>query len=168
VDADEQDSDQDGQQAANERSAEARIGRLRDALLAVDPPVLDRHLKRLPDHLRAAVAKAARVPPAALRAGRNPSAHLHRIREAAVLHELASIVSEDCFEATCAALGAAVDDPTVNQLRAAIDAVQSDFSEAEIRLVLAVVAASDAPASDACDVILDEDPPPSAAGDSAG
>jgi hypothetical protein len=164
VDADEQGSDQDGQ-PPGERSAEARIGRLRDALLAVDAAVLDRHLKRLPDHLRAAVAKAARVPPAALRAGRNPSAHLHRIREAAVLHELASIVSEGCFEATCAALGAAVDDPTVNQLRAAIDAVQADFSEAEIRLVLAVVAASDAPASDACDVILDEDPPPAIAGD---
>jgi hypothetical protein len=161
VDAEEKDGDRDDQQPAG-RSAEERIARLRDALLTMEPAVLDRHLKRLPDHLRAAVAKAARVPPAALRAGRHPSAHLHRIKEAAVLHELASIVSEDCFEAVCEALGAAVDDPTVNQLRAAIDAVQPDHSGAEIRLVLAVVAASDAPASDACDVVLDEDPPPSA------
>jgi hypothetical protein len=157
-------SDQDGQQAATERSAEARIDRLRDALLAVEPAVLDRHLKRLPDHLGAVVAKAARVPPAALRAGRNPSARLHRVRDAAVLHELGSIVSQDCFDATCAALGDAVDDPTLNQLRAAIDAVEADFSAAEIRLVLAVVAASDAPASAACDVLLDEDPPPSTPG----
>jgi hypothetical protein len=158
-------STQDGQQAGGERSAEARIARLRDALLAVEPAVLDRHLKRLPDHVRAAVAKAARVPPAALRAGRNPSGHLHRVSEAAVLHELASVVSHDCFEAVCTALGSAVDDPTVNQLRAAVDAVQADFSDAEVRLVLALVAASDAPASDGCDVLLDEDPPPSHADD---
>lgn len=160
--ADEPETDQGDQGPAGERSAEARIARLRDALLSVDPAVLDRHLKRLPDHIRAAVAKAARVPPAALRAGRTPSTHLRRITEAAVLHELASIVSERCFEAVCDALGSAVDDPTVNQLRAAIDAVEPDFSREEIRLVLAVVAASDAPASDACDEVLDEDPPPSA------
>lgn len=153
---------QDGPLRATGRNSQERIDRLRDALLAVSPDVLDRHLKRLPDHMRGAVAKAARVPPAALRAGRNPSAHLRRIKEAAVLHELGSVVSERCFEAICDALGSAVDDPTANQLRAAIDAVEPDFTREEVRLVLALVAASGAPASEVCDVVLDEDPPATA------
>ena len=71
---------------------------------------------------------------------------------------LADVLSDECLHATRDALGDAADDPTREQLEAALETVLETFDVATVRIMLAEVASGDAEASDKCDAILTEDP----------
>lgn len=134
-----------------------RADRLRIAVLAADPAELSQALRRMPTHLTDAIAKQVGVPAPVLRRDPAPARFLRRTEAAPVFSTVADAMVGPCLDACIELLGRAADDPTLNQLRAAVDALAEDFPPATIALMLAATAASDAPAAEACEQILADD-----------
>jgi hypothetical protein len=93
----------------------------------------------------------------ALRSSRNPARSILQPHYGPALQPVAEVLTHDCLEATRQALGEAADEPTLEQLRDAVAAVRTRFAAATVGLMLAATAATDAPAADFCDQLLDED-----------
>ena len=86
----------------------------------------------------------------ALRKHRDPTSVVTRPQYRAAVPYLAAVVSDACVSATIEALGEHSDDPTREQLVAALDEVRGPFTDTTIGVMLASVADADMPASDLC------------------
>jgi hypothetical protein len=86
----------------------------------------------------------------ALRKNRDPVAVVDKPQFRAVLPYVAAVISDPCLSATIEALGDDSDDPTREQLLAALDGVRATCSDVAIGVMLASVADADMPSSDLC------------------
>jgi hypothetical protein len=128
------------------RAAVARVGRdeLKAALAITSDP-------------RFAVTKVAGNALNALRKHRDPVAAVGRAPYRAALPYVAAALCDECLSATIEALGDNSDDPTREQLLAALDEVGTSFPDVIIAVMLASVATSEMPSSDLCFEVLDTD-----------
>jgi hypothetical protein len=131
--------------------------RLRAALLAVSPDELRQAVHGISEPEIRALPAQARPLASQLRRSKTPGDLLRKAPHAAIILTLADSLTEPCLDAIRTALGDAADDPTREQLDAAVGTVLEDFDVTIVRLLLAVVAAGDAEASDKCLAILVED-----------
>ncbi len=125
------------------RVAVARLGRdeLRQALaLAADSP--------------SQIPKAAGNALNALRKHRDPASVVDKIQYRVALPSVAAVASEACLARTIELLGDDSDDPSREQLLAALDALGDEFSVATVAVMLASVANGDMAASDLCFELL--------------
>ncbi len=128
------------------RAAVARVGRseLKAALaVAVDS--------------RFGVSTAVTNALNALRKHRDPVAAVGTAPYRAVVPIVAATIADACLSSTIEALGEHSDDPTREQLLAAMVEVGSTYSDVTIAVMLASVADGGMPASDLCFEILDDD-----------
>jgi hypothetical protein len=119
------------------------------------------------DELKAALAVTAEaragVPTAvanalnALRKHRDPVGAVGTAPYRAVLPIVAAAIADACLTGTIEALGDHSDDPTREQLLAALDEMRGSYSDVTIAVMLASVADGGMPASDLCFEILDSD-----------
>jgi hypothetical protein len=86
----------------------------------------------------------------ALRKNRDPVGVVDKPQFRAVLPYVAASISDQCLSATIEALGENSDDPTKEQLLAALDEVRSKYSDVTIAVMLASVADAEMPSSDLC------------------
>ena len=138
----------------------SRVDRFRDALFALDAEAVRDGIRRLPKSVSAPLHKAAMTPFPALSRMPDPRAAVRRVSDLHLLGAVADSSAHDCLDATLELLGDDADDPTIDQLRAAIGELADRFPVTMVRLMLASVAISDAAASDKCDELLDELPEP--------
>ena len=80
-----------------------------------------------------------------------------RAQYRAALPYAAAVMAEPCLAAVIEALGDDADDPTREQLLAAVDSVAAEFDDVAVALMLASVADGDMAASDLCFDLLDTD-----------
>ena len=132
--------------------------RLRDVLAAINGDAFQRGFRRLPTAVQAAIAAEARAPLPLLRRSDRPGRFLSRLRTAHLVVGLSESISVECLEAIAEILNESFDEPTAEELAAAVDNVLERFPADEVALVLATTAASDAPAHEHCAALLDTDP----------
>ncbi len=94
----------------------------------------------------------------ALRRHRDPVGAVGRPAYRAALPWVAAAIADDCLADTIEALGEAAEDPSREQLVAALDQVRADYSDVTIAVMLATVAGAQMAASDLCFEILVVDP----------
>ena len=133
-----------------------RADRLRRALAAVGPEALRVGIRTAPEILRRRLHVAARAPYPSLGRHADPWRALARV-DAASLQLLADVMTRDCLDAAIETLGSSSDDPSVDELRAAVDSLLAGFDRTTVALMLATVAAGGNPAAAACDEILATD-----------
>jgi hypothetical protein len=121
------------------RAALARVGRdeLQEALALTTDPTF---------HTQKAVGNALN----ALRKHRDPVGVLGKAQYRVALPYVAAAVGDACLARTIELLGDHSDDPSEEQLRAALDQVRQSYSDVTIAVMLASVADGDMPASDLC------------------
>jgi len=134
-----------------------RTRRLSAAVVCAPPEDLKRATSAITEEVVRALPGPARPLANQLRRSDDPAALLRKLPQPMIVGVLADVLSDDCLNATRDALGDAADDPTREQLDAAIETVLESFDVATVRIMLAEVAAGDAEASDLCDAILTED-----------
>jgi hypothetical protein len=136
---------------------EARMERLRRALLWVGDAEVARGLRSLPvadfDTQPLAVRTALR----ALRRKRDPATALSLPQYRFTAPLVAEAISEPCTDAVVVALGDAADEPDRQQVLQALAEVEGRFSASMIALMLAYVSVTDMAAADVCDEILTSD-----------
>jgi hypothetical protein len=125
------------------RAAVARVGReeMKAGLASTADP-------------RFAAPKAVRNALNALQKQKDPVGAVMRAPYRAAVPYLAAAIADDCLSSTIEELGDASDDPTREQLLAALDRVHSSYSDTVVAVMLATVAAGGMPASDLCFDIL--------------
>lgn len=134
-----------------------RSKQLRAAVAAVPPDKLRSAAATLTEDVIRALPGPARPVANQLKRSKDPNETLRRLPNPLIVSLLADSLSDDCLEATRDALGDAADDPTKEQLLAALETVLETHDVAEVRVTLAVVANADAEASDLCHALLAED-----------
>ena len=136
----------DADRAAMVRRAVTRVGRdeMKAALARTDDPSF-----RAPTSVMNALK--------ALRRHRDPTGVVSRPQYRAALPYLAAVVSDACVNRTIEVLGDHSDDPTREQLLAALDEVRNSFADSTIGVMLASVADADMPSSDLCFELADTD-----------
>ena len=134
-----------------------RIRRLRAAVLAAPRDDLRKATGRITEETVRALPGPARPLANQLRRSNDPAALLRRLPNPTILAVVADGMTDEVLESTRAILGDAADDPTMEQLRDAVDKVVELFDVATVRVMLAVVAVADAEASDKCDELLATD-----------
>ncbi len=128
------------------RAAVARLGRdeLREALTFTSDP-------------RFQVPKAVGNALNALRKHRDPAGVVDKVQYRAALPYVAAAASDGCLTRTIELLGDDSDDPTREQLLAALDGLGDEFSVATVAVMLASVSDGDMAASDLCFDLLATD-----------
>ena len=134
-----------------------RNRRLRAAVVCAPPDALKRATSAITEEVVRALPGPARPLANQLRRSDDPAAMLRKLPQPMIIAVLADVLSDDCLEATREALGDAADDPTREQLDAAIETVLETFDPATVRIMLAEVASGEAEAAEICNAILDED-----------
>jgi hypothetical protein len=132
----------------------AREAMLLAALARTDARSLKESLQVVADP-RFPISKPTANALAALRKHRDPHSVLDRAQYRVAVPYAAAIYAESCLAAVIEALGEHADDPTRDQLLAAIDHVADDVDEVTIAVMLASVADGDMAASDLCFTLLD-------------
>jgi hypothetical protein len=132
----------------------AREAMLQAALSRIDVAELRQSLQAVTDP-RFPISKPIANALAALRKHRDPLSVLGKAQYRAALPYAAAVLAEPCLAAVIEVLGDHSDDPTREQLLAAIDAVGSDYDDATIAVMLASVSDGDMAASDLCFDLLD-------------
>jgi len=132
----------------------AREAMLLAALARTDARSLKESLQVVADP-RFPISKPTANALAALRKHRDPHSVLDRAQYRVAVPYAAAIYAESCLAAVIEALGDHADDPTRDQLLAAIDSVADDVDEVNISVMLASVADGDMAASDLCFTLLD-------------
>ena len=94
---------------------------------------------------------------AALCKHRDPRSVLGRAQYRVALPYAAAVLAEPCLAAVIEALGEHADDPTREQLLAAVDAVGGEYDDVQVAVMLASVADGEMAASDLCFALLDTD-----------
>lgn len=133
--------------------------RFRAALLDVGADALRGGVQRLPKQVSAQLHKTAGVPFPALAKMPDPVKPLRRVSDVPLLDALADTVMRECYQATLELLGDKADEPSVDDLREVLPALQQRFPAPLVRLVFASVAISTAVAADACDELVTTDLP---------
>ena len=142
---------------AAETTVHERDALLRDAVAAV--PVddvkgaLDRAIR--PDFQPPKAVKNALM---ALRRHHDPIPYLGRPQYRPTVPYLAAVLSDECLGRTIEELGDHSEDPTEEQLLAAVETVRPEFSDPVIAVMLAGVAHDQLPSSELCLRILATDP----------
>ena len=131
--------------------------RLRAAVVCAPPEALRRATSAITEEVIRALPGPARPLANQLRRADDPAALLRKLPQPMIIAVLADVLSDECLEATRTALGDAADDPTREQLEAALEVVLETFDAATVRIMLAEVAAGEAEAADKCEAILTED-----------
>lgn len=131
-----------------------RLQRLRAAVLAAPPDEIREAARRLPEATIRALPAQARPLAAQLKRASNAVELLRRAPNAQLVMLLADDLTDEALAATRGALGDAADDPTREQLVAALDRVLEHIDVAIVRLMLATVAVGEAEAADICDDLL--------------
>jgi hypothetical protein len=93
----------------------------------------------------------------ALRKHRDPIGVVGRAQYRPALPYVAAAIADPCLTRTIEVLGEHSDDPTREQLVAALDAIGDSFSDVTVAVMLASVADGEMPASDLCFDILAND-----------
>src|ERR1700683_2952532 len=132
---------------------DARSIMLRAALARVSREGMKTGLASTADP-RFAAPKAVRNALNALQKQKDPVGAVLRAPYRPAVPYLAAAIADDCLSRTIEELGDASDDPTREQLLAAIDRVHSSYSDTIVAVMLATVAAGGMPASDLCFDIL--------------
>jgi hypothetical protein len=94
----------------------------------------------------------------ALRRHRDPVPYLTRPQYRPTVPYVAAALSEECLTRTVEELGDNSENPTREQLLAALDTLGSDFTDPVIAVMLAWVAQDRLPSSDLCAELLATDP----------
>lgn len=128
------------------RAAVARVGR--DELKAA---------LAVPAEARVGIPTAVANALNALRKHRDPVGAVGTAPYRAALPIVAAAIADACLTDTIEALGDHSDDPTREQLLAALDDVRGSYADVTIAVMLASVADGGMPASDLCFEILDSD-----------
>lgn len=134
----------------------AREAMLQAALSRVDVRQLRESLQAVADP-RFPIAKPIVNALAALRKHRDPVSVLGRAQYRAALPYAAAVLAEPCLAAVIEFLGDHADDPTPEQLLAAVDSVGGEYDDVTVAVMLASVANGEMAASDLCFSILDTD-----------
>jgi hypothetical protein len=134
----------------------AREAMLQAALARVDVRQLRESLQAVADP-RFPISKPIANALAALRKHRDPLSVLGRAQYRAALPYAAAVLAEPCLAAVIEQLGEHADEPTRDQLLAAIDAVGDEYDDVMVAVMLASVADGDMAASDLCFEVLDSD-----------
>jgi hypothetical protein len=134
----------------------AREAVLQAALSTVDVRVLRESLQAVSDP-RFPMSRPVINARAALSKHRDPKSVLGKVQYRVALPYAAAVMAEPCLAAVIGQLGDDADDPTLEQLLTAIDAVGSDFDDVTVTVMLASVAAGEMAASDLCFAVLDSD-----------
>ncbi len=144
-------------QAKDQETALARIERLRNSVLNAAPDALRDALARMHDAALKDIAKAVGTPMPVLRRSANPAARLRRTTDAKHFALVSEALVQAPLEITVDTLGDNADDPSYEQLVAALETTAEQHSPAEISALLAYVAATGQAAAPVCDRILTED-----------
>jgi hypothetical protein len=132
----------------------AREAMLLAALTRVDAQELRDSLQAVTDP-RFPIPKPIVSALTSLRRHRDPLSVLGKVQYRAALPYAAAVLAEPCLTAVVEELGDDADDPTREQLLAAVDSVGADYDDVMIALMLASVADGDMAASDLCFTLLD-------------
>jgi len=135
----------------------SRSDRLLRALVWVGDPDLARSLRAVPESELRQQPAVIRTALQALRRKRDPAGYVTQPQYRPALTVAAGVVSEACMDSVISALGDSSDDPDRDQLLAAIDGLGDRFPSSMVALTLAYVAATEMPAADVCDQILESD-----------
>jgi hypothetical protein len=135
-----------------------RSRRLRAAVVCAPPDALRKATSSITEEVIRALPGPARPLANQLRRSDDPASLLRKLPQPMIVSVLADVLSDECLHATRDALGDAADDPTREQLDAALETVLETFDVATVRIMLAEVASGEAEAADKCDAILAEDP----------
>jgi hypothetical protein len=139
---------------------EERVERFRLALLAVGADELRDGIRALPRAASQGLHKAAGTPFPALGRVANPVGSLRRVRDLPLLVTLADVIAQDSLETITDLLEDKADDPSVEDLRIALPPTLERHPMPIVRLMLASVAISNAPAADKCDEVIGDLPAP--------
>ena len=138
----------------------ARVERFRDAFFALDAATVRDGIGRLPKAVSSPLHKAAGTPFPALSRLPDPRTALRRVRDLPMLVAVADACAQSCLDAELELLGDSADDPTVEELRATLPALNDRFDASIVRVMFTSIAISDAVAADKCDEIVRADLPP--------
>jgi len=134
-----------------------RSRRLRAAVAAAPADKLKAATSSISEDVIRALPGPARPLANQLRRSNDPAAMLRKLPQPMLVAVLADVLTDECLADTREALGDAADDPTREQLDAALESVLEKHDPAIVRIMLAEVASGDAEAADLCNAILDED-----------
>jgi hypothetical protein len=140
-----------------ESTKQNRDATLREAIMKVSPA-------ELKEALNLAIQSATRPSKAvynamlALRRHRDPAPYLTRPQYRPTVPFVAAALSDECLTRTVEVLGDNSENPSREQLLAALDTVGSDFADPIIAVMLAWVAQDGLPSSDLCAELLATDP----------
>jgi len=143
--------------AKDQATALARLDRLQNSVLNASPDALRDALGRMPDSTLKDIAKAVGTPTPVLRRSANPAARLRRTSDPKHFALVSEALVQAPLEITVDTLGDNADDPTYEQLLAALEVTAEHHSAEEISAMLAYVAATGQAAAPVCDRILTED-----------
>lgn len=143
-----------GEHCDHDHDGPSPLERLRLCLLHVEAPKLRDGLRLLGRSQADQVAKAVGVKAPILVRSATPANHLRKAVDRTVLLAVADAVVAPCLDATVDELGEHADDPTLEQLQAALDVVEPEHGRDVVRLMLAAVAAMGMPATDVCEELL--------------
>lgn len=135
-------------------TADLRSRRLRTAVANLDPETVKGTFASLNPSVIGQLHPALRTSLGRLRSARDPLSLLALPHFELALEYVAQVVTVDCLDAAREALGGAADDPTLEQLQAALQQISDHFTPDIVAVLLAVTAVVDAPAAGVCDELL--------------
>ena len=140
-----------------ESTKQNRAAMLREAMTKVSPTELKAALN-LATQSGTRPSKAVYNAMLALRRHHDPAPYLIRPQYRPTVPYVAAALSDECLTRTVELLGDNSENPSREQLLAALDTVRSDFADPVIAVMLAWVAQDGLPSSDLCAELLATDP----------
>ncbi|HVB94179.1 MAG TPA: hypothetical protein VND67_07655 [Acidimicrobiales bacterium] len=140
-----------------ESTKQNREAMLRDAMAKVSPTELRAALNRATQS-GTRPSRAVYNAMLALRRHHDPVPYLTRPQYRPTVPYVAAALSDECLTRTVEVLGDNSENPTREQLLAALDTLGSDFADPVIAVMLAWVAQDGLPSSDLCAELLASDP----------
>jgi hypothetical protein len=150
-----------------ESTKQNRDAMLREAMTKVGPTELKAAVN-LATQAGTRPSKAVYNAMLALRRHHDPVPYLARPQYRPTVPYVAAALSEECLTRTVEVLGDNSENPSRQQLLAALDTVRSDFDDPVIAVMLAWVAQDGLPSSDLCAELLASDPRYGLATETAG
>lgn len=140
-----------------ETTKQDRETMLRETMMKVDPTEV-RAALNLAIQTNTRPSKAVYNAMLALRRHRDPVPYLTRPQYRPTVPYVAAALSDECLTRTVEVLGDNSENPSREQLLAALDTVGSDFADPVVAVMLAWVAQDGLPSSDLCAELLATDP----------
>lgn len=130
---------------------------LRASMFAMPADDVRTAVRRIDEATVRALPGRARPLMGQLRRAPDPLGTLRRLPDLSVITMVADLLTDDCLNAFRDELGDDADDPSREQLVAAVDPMLERFGAPAVRLTLAMVAVTDAEAAELCRSLLVED-----------